>query len=116
MRPTAQLQSALRAPLNDVFGTEANVRVLRVLSDLNEPIAAAELARKAELRPSTVHRTLKALELTGILELSGAPFRFSLREESPLAKPIRELFTLEEKRYDAVLDALIRIGKSLPRP
>lgn len=116
MRPTAQPQSALRAPLNDVLGTEANVRVLRVLSQLREPIAAAELARTAELQPSTVHRTLKSLELTGVIEFSGARFRVALREGSPLAKPVRQLFALERQRYDAVLDALFRIGKSLSRP
>ena len=33
MRPTAKLQSALRTPLNDILGTEANVRILRVLAD-----------------------------------------------------------------------------------
>jgi DNA-binding transcriptional ArsR family regulator len=114
MRPTAQPQSALRTPLNDILGTEANVRLLRVLSERTMPATAAELARQSELQPSTVHRALKMLELAGIAEFSGATI--SLRNSSPLAEPLRQLFAHERERQGAVMDGLIRIGRSLRRP
>lgn len=116
MRPTAKRQSALRAPLNDILGTEANVRVLRVLSRRTEPIAVAELARQAQLQSSTVHRALKSLESTGIIEFRERRLGVALRTASPLAKPIRELFAFESKRSAALIDALIRVGTSLSRP
>jgi hypothetical protein len=116
MRPTAQPQSSLRAPLNKILSTEAHVRVLRALAPLTEPIVVAELARKAQLQPSTVHRALVSLEQTGTIQFSGARLLVSLREEGPMSAAIRNLFTHEQGRYEAVIDALHNIGKSLPRP
>ena len=45
MRPVTVRQSALRAPLNAFLGTEANVRLLRILTQTAEPVTATQLAR-----------------------------------------------------------------------
>lgn len=118
MRPTAQTQSALRMPLNNILATEANVRVLRVLGDVRSPISAPDLARRAQLQRSSVHRTLKALEETGIVEFVGtAPHaQVALRDQSPLAEPIRELFAAERLRYDELLGGVKRAADELERP
>src|SRR5437879_3467920 len=102
MRPTAQSQSALRMPLNRILATEANVRVLRVLADVSSPLSAPELARRAQLQRSSVHRALKGLAETGIVEHVGtAPHaQLTLRARHPLAKAIRALFADERLRYD----------------
>ncbi|MBK8058777.1 MAG: hypothetical protein IPK33_13275 [Gemmatimonadetes bacterium] len=58
MRPILNRQSALRAPLNDILGTEANVRLLRALAATAAPMSPSRLA-----------------EATG-LHLSGSPARW----------------------------------------
>ena len=118
MRPIAQTQSALRMPLNNMLATEANVRVLRVLGDVRAPISAPELARRAQLQRSSVHRTLKALEELGIVEYVGTVphAQVALRDQSPLAKPIRRLFAAEQLRYDELLAGLKRAADELERP
>src|SRR4051812_12768908 len=97
MRPVAKRQSALRAPLNHILGTEANVRVLRILASLTEPIAAPELAKRAALQRSSVHRTLKDLETYGIVSFVGVTQRatVSLRSQNPLSHALRRS---EERR------------------
>jgi len=105
MRPTANPQSALRMPLNHILGTEANVRVLRVLAERRVPISSAELARQTQLQRSTVSRTLKQLDQLGVIDFTGiAPqAQAVLREPGMLAKAIRQLFDNEKARFDALL-------------
>jgi len=118
VRPTAQRQSALRAPLNDILGTEANVRVLRVLSQLSAPISATELAKRAQLQRSSVHRATKSLEELGIVEYVGtaAHSQIVLREQNPLAKAIRQIFNAERDQYDGLLTALQKLAESISPP
>lgn len=108
MRPTANPQSALRMPLNQILGTEANVRVLRVLADRRIPISAAELSRQTLLQRSTVSRTLKQLDQLGVVHFTGvAPqSQAALRDRGMLAKAIRQLFEQERARFDALLTGL----------
>jgi IclR-like helix-turn-helix domain-containing protein len=118
VRPTTQPQSGIRAPLNDIFGTEANVRIMRALSSSPAPISAAELARQAQLQRSSVHRALKTLTDLGIVSPTGpAPHRqVSLAESSPLAQPIRALFTAEQSRYDKLFASLQRASTRVEPP
>lgn len=118
MRPTANPQSALKAPLNRMLGTEANVRVLRVLSKLHVPISASEIAKRAELQRSSVHRAVRMLEESGIVAFVGAAAhsQIELRGESALARPIRQLFEAERRRYDELLMALKEAAASLEPP
>lgn len=118
MRPTARPQSAFRSPLNDILGTEVNVRILRVLSESDAPVSAAALARETKLQRSSVHRALKTLEETGIVTLVGAApgGRMTLSERSPLARPIRVLFLAERARYDDLLSGLTRLAGAINPP
>ena len=108
MRPTARSESALRTPLNDILATEANVRMLRVLTELHAPVNAAELARRTLLQRSSVHRALKALETTGLVVRVGAGARSQVRlsPEHPLASPLKVLFDAERDRATAIISGL----------
>lgn len=118
MRPTAKPQSSLKAPLNQILGTEANVRVLRVLSGLSSPISAPELARRSDLQRSSVHRVIKALEEIGIVQYVGtaAHAQIAMRDGSALARPIRQLFQAEQARYDELLVAVKHAAGSIDPP
>lgn len=118
MRPTKQPQSALRAPLNGILGTEANVRILRVLGSLSAPISSSELAKRTRLQRSSVHRASKTLEETGIVEYVGTGPRLQLvlRDKSPLSKSIRQLFRTEQQRYEELIAAVKRVAESLVAP
>lgn len=112
-------QSALRAPLNDILGTEANVRLLRVLALAGTPLSAGELARRAELGRTSIYPALESLERAGIVTFvgAGAQRQPALRAPHPLARAIVGLFRAEQQRLDDMLAALGRIAGSLkPRP
>lgn len=118
MRPTTQPQSGIRMPLNRILGTEANVRILRALAESTAPISAAELARRAQLQRSSVHRAIKMLADLGTVSFVGtAPhLQVSLAESSPLTKPIRALFGAERSRYEGLFAGLKRASTRIDPP
>ena len=118
MRPTTQPQSGIRMPLNGILGTEANVRILRALAASAAPISAAELARRAQLQRSSVHRALKTLAGLGIVSFVGtAPhLQVSLADRSALTEPIRALFGAEQSRYADLLAGLKRASTRIDPP
>ncbi|MGH7662797.1 MAG: winged helix-turn-helix domain-containing protein [Gemmatimonadaceae bacterium] len=118
MRPTAKHESALRTPLNDILATEANVRMLRVLTESRAPLNASELARRSLLQRSSVHRALKALETTGLIARVGAGVRSQVRLSSdhPLAPAIEALFGAERGRVSAIISGLKRTVAGLRPP
>jgi DNA-binding transcriptional ArsR family regulator len=118
VRPTTQPQSGIRMPLNGILGTEANVRILRALAESTAPISAAELARRAQLQRSSVHRALRTLAGLGIVSFVGtAPhLQVSLADRSPLTEPIRALFGAEHSRYEELLAGLKRAATRIDPP
>jgi DNA-binding transcriptional ArsR family regulator len=108
MRPTANPQSAFRAPLNTLLGTEANVRVLRVLSASDVPLARSDIAARAGLHVSGMPRILSALEEQGLIESIGQgrsrPVR--LRQQHPFRFALAELFRAEAARANQVTDGI----------
>ena len=118
MRPVAKPQSALRSPLNHILGTEANVRVLRILAGLSEPIAAPDLARRTALQRSSVHRSLRDLETYGIVSFLGVTQRatVSLRPQNPLSQALRDLFAAEKGIFDELLTGLRQAVRQVTPP
>jgi DNA-binding transcriptional ArsR family regulator len=112
MRPTARRQSALRAPLNDILGTEASVRLLRALALEPTPLSPSELARRTQLQLSGITKALRGLEQTGMLEVIGTGSRrpVRLREDHPLASALRALFKAERDRADGVVETLRKMA------
>lgn len=121
MRPTKRPQSALRYPLNHVLGTEASVRVLRVLMLSDIPIGVSELARLAQLQPSGVARVCAQLEDLGVIESVGRGSRNRQFRRSPrfaLSNQLVGLYTGERIWGESVfssLQSLVRSIAPLPR-
>ncbi len=119
MRPPRRSQNTVQTPLNAILGTEANVRLLRVLSRTETPMTAGELARRAQLGRTSVYPALEALESTGIVEFIGAGVRRQLRFRSahPLGRALVELFNAEAQRTTALVGALRESFAAIsPRP
>lgn len=108
MRPTATTQGTLQAPLNRFLGTEANVRILRVLAGTRVPLGKAEIARRAELNASGVRRSVDELIEAGIVEPVGAGTRrpVRLRRAHPLAPALESLFEAEHRRFDRLMEGV----------
>lgn len=106
--PPRHPQSALQAPLNDILGTESNVRLLRVLALAEIPLGAGELARRAELGRTSIYPALAGLETAGIIEFIGAGSQrqIAFRKAHPLAKPLATLFRAESIRLENIVLAL----------
>lgn len=113
--PRPKPQSTLRAPLNMIFGTEASVRLLRALVHAETPLAAGELARRAELGRTSIYPALEALEQAGIVAFVGAGAQrlATFRRDHSLAKPIADLFRAESRRVEALVAMLRTICKDL---
>lgn len=107
MRPPAETQDPLRTPLNQAFGSEGSVRVLRVLAFAREPIGRTTVARRAELDPSGVRRTLDGLAEMGLVEAIGSGRNQSvrLRDRHPLSSAIRSLFEAERSAFQRFVTA-----------
>lgn len=109
MRPPAKHQSARRYPLNAMLGTEANVRLLRVLfATRGEPLGAGELARRAALGRTSIYKALSHLEQAGIVSHvgTGAQRQIRIRDEHPLVPVLHALFEGEASVFARLLDAL----------
>lgn len=108
MRPARNTQSALRAPLNRILGTEANVRILRALALADAPLTRSELVERVGLSLPGVSAAVERLRGTGIIEFVGLGGQqmIQLRASHPLCGLLRTLFRAEAIRADALLDEL----------
>lgn len=119
MRPPSERQSALRAPLNYALGTEANVRIMRVVTETDSPLGKTEVARRAELNASGVRRAIADLVNQGLLEPVGTGPRQSvrLRQSHPLAPALRSLFEAERNRFERLINELrLAVERLQPPP
>jgi DNA-binding transcriptional ArsR family regulator len=108
MRPTSTPQSAIRTPLNAILGTEARVRILRVLSSADAPVAAGDVARQTALQPSGVRVVLAELVDAGIVEMlgTGKSRLARLAVKHPMATPLMNLFAEERHRAERIIDRI----------
>lgn len=108
MRPTAKRQSAFHTPLNTILGTEAAVRVLRVLALSADPLSRGEIADRSSLHISGIPRVLAALERQGVVESVGQghsrPIR--MRQLHPLYRHLQQLFHEERNNAQNVLNGI----------
>ena len=108
MRLPKRPENQLLRPLNEILGTQANVRILRALALSGTCVTSGELAQRAHLGRTSIYPALRALERTGIIEFVGAGShsQVQLRERHPLALGLRELFRTEARRFDELISAL----------
>ena len=118
MRKPAKQQSAIRTPLNHILGTESGVRILRVLSQTRQPMAAADIARMTKLNPTGVRNTIGDLLNSGILISLGTGPRWlvRLRRDHPLSPALRRLFAEEAKRVNTLHREVARMSQELDPP
>ena len=112
MRPVASEQNLLRFPLNVLLGTQAHVRLLRVLADeVIGPINAADAAERAGLTEAGARRALIRLAKTGFVRRvgGGRSQQFALREADPLVGGLVGLFQAESDRFQELLSSLREI-------
>ena len=56
MRPVVSEQNPLRYPLNELFGTQAHVRLLRVMAnEVDDPLTTSDVAKHSK---NLIHRRL----------------------------------------------------------
>ncbi|MFC1529251.1 winged helix-turn-helix domain-containing protein [Gemmatimonadota bacterium] len=111
MRPPTKQQDPLEAPLNEILGSVASVRILRVLSASQSAMGRSEVARKAELYPTGVRKVIDQLADLGLVDIvgSGRNKVVSLRDKHPLAHSLRSLFTDERELYRGIIRAVRRL-------
>lgn len=117
MRPIKEHQNRLVNPLNEIFGTQANVRLLRVLALQNTSLTAGELAKRAMLGRTSIYPALHELERVGVIEFIGAGPRklVQLRGNYPLSRILKKLFRVEARRFDELITALRKLISGMSR-
>jgi hypothetical protein len=117
MRPPRNRQSRFLQPLDEILGTQVNVRLLRVLALRRISLTAGELARTATLGRTSIYPALRQLERAGIVEFVGAGAQrlVQLRDRHPLSRFLRDLFRSESRRFEALTIALRDLLADLPQ-
>ena len=116
VRPISSVQSVLRNPLNELLGTEANVRLLRVLADeVDGSLTASDIADRAGLSMMGARKALLRLVDSGFVELvgGGRKQQYALRGSEPLVQITADLFRTERKRYEELIGTLRREAQQL---
>ena len=120
MRPIVRDQNSLRNPLNELLGTEAHVRLLRVLAcEVDGPLTVSAAAALAGLTIPGAHKALKRLLKSGIVVRvgGGRKHQYELRRSDELVKAMLKFFQSEKERYEALLSAIKEaIEKVVPYP
>lgn len=115
MRPTPS--SGLYHPLDQILGSPALVRVLRVLAGHGSSLGVSDIARRTRLAlPSTraaLRRLLEMELVTGVG--AGRSMACALRSAHPLAAAVTALFAAERQQADTLLEA-IRVAAAELRP
>lgn len=117
MRPTAS--SVLHFPLDEILGSPAVVRVIRVLAAHGGSIGVPDIAHRARLTlPSVRSATRRLIELevaTGLR--AGRSMVCALRAEHPLHGALIALFSAERDQAAAVVRAVRKAAMELhPAP
>lgn len=119
MRPIAAEQNPLRYPLNEILGTRAQVRMLRVMAnEVEGPLSASDVAKRAGLTVPGTHKALGRLLESGFISQvgGGRQHQYEIRRSDRLMQIIIELFQAEKDRYESLLAAIKRGINSLTPP
>jgi DNA-binding MarR family transcriptional regulator/phage terminase Nu1 subunit (DNA packaging protein) len=109
MRPIVSDQNSLRNPLNELLGTQAQVRLLRVLAnEVDGSLTAVNAAEHAGLTIPGAHKALKRLAQSGFVVRvgGGRKHQYELCRSDKLVSAIAELFQSEKERYEDLLSAI----------
>jgi hypothetical protein len=98
MQPPASNQSSLHCPLNEIFASKGQVRLLRVLAtEPTNPLPASEAAARSGTTESGARRILQRLVQTGLVEKTGdgKACQYAFRRDGLLARELARLFEAE---------------------
>lgn len=115
MRPIKDHNSALKNPLNEILGYQANVRLLRCLVEAREAMSHSELADRTGLSLPGIHKVVTRMIETGIIQYigSGKKQQIEIRNAHPLVPAIKELFKAEREYSDSLIKNLKETIKDL---
>jgi predicted transcriptional regulator len=119
MRPIASEQDPLRYPLNEIFGTKAHVRVLRVMAvEVEGPLTASDIAKRTGLTVPGAQKSLGKLLRSGFIFRvgGGRKHQYEIRRSDRLMQTAIELFQSEKNRYERLLSAIKNEIKNLTPP
>jgi predicted transcriptional regulator len=119
MRPIASEQDPLRYPLNEIFGTQAHVRVLRVMAvEVEGPLTASDIAKRTGLTLPGAQKALGKLLRSGFISRvgGGRKYQYEIRRSDRLMQTAIELFQSEKNRYERLLSVLKHEIKNLTPP
>ena len=119
MRPIASGQDPLRYPLNDILGTRAQVRLLRVMAtEVEGPLTVVDAARRSGLTVPGAQKALEKLLRSGFVSRvgGGRKHQYEIRRSDRLMQIAIELFQAEKNRYAQLLAALKKEIDNLSPP
>jgi predicted transcriptional regulator len=120
MRPIVSQQDPLRYPLNTLFGTQAHVRLLRVMAnEVEGPLTASDVAKRAGLTVPGAQKALGKLLQSGFISRvgGGRKHQYEIRCSDRLMQITLELFQAEKDWYGQLLTTIKNKIKNLtPHP
>jgi len=120
MRPIASDQDNFRYPLNELLGTRANIRLLRVMAnEVEGPLTAPDVAKRAGLTVPGAQKALNRLYRTGFISRIGGGRRhqYEIYGSDPLIQATLKLFKAEKNRYERLLNAIkAEVNGLIPPP
>ena len=120
MRPIVSEQDPLRYPLNELLGTRAHVRLLRVMAnEVDGPLTASDVAKRAGLTVPGAQKALGRLFRSGFISRvgGGRKHQYEIRCSDRLMQITLELFQAEKVRYEQLVTSIKKeIKKLTPHP
>jgi predicted transcriptional regulator len=120
MRPIVSEQDPLRYPLNELFGTRAHVRLIRVMAnEVDGPLTASDVAKRAGLTVPGAQKALGRLVRSGFISRvgGGRKHQYAIRCSDRVMQITLELFQAEKDRYKQLLATITKEIKNLiPHP
>ncbi|MBW1641750.1 MAG: hypothetical protein JRJ76_02810 [Deltaproteobacteria bacterium] len=119
MRPIVYEQDPLRYPLNELLGTQANVRLLRVMAnEVDGPLTASDVAKRAGLTVPGAQKALGRLFRSGFISRvgGGRKHQYEIRCSGRLMQIILKLFQSEKDQYEELLTMIKKEIKDLTPP
>ncbi|MCK4506439.1 MAG: hypothetical protein KAW14_12560 [Candidatus Aegiribacteria sp.] len=109
MRPISIEQNSFRYPLNVILGTEAQIRLLRVMiTEVNDPISIVDAAKRADLTPLGARKAMKRLTSVGIVKAigGGRKQQYEISSNDVLVQAVAALFSAEADRFEHILASI----------
>ena len=120
MRPIASGQDNFRHPLNELLGTRANIRLLRVMAiEVEGPLTAPDVAKRAGLTVPGAQKALNRLYRAGFLSRVGGGRRhqYEIYRLDQLMQATLRLFKAEKDRYERLINAIkTEVNGLIPPP